>query len=195
MAKDRISFEISGVDFDKLKKFKKQHEHCISGTAGDKLSYTFVPTALGLAATIKCSCGRDLLLGNFMDHETGEYDEAKYRPLTKDDLINQKFEEAVQRILMLENPRTFRVAFRKDQSFDLIYAFAIGIAQYADPRVSKSILYKLELDEMHSEHDNYTGTDAENISKFFEHFKKNVLVELDQYHSENEKLRLACTSA
>jgi len=30
--------------------------------SADKLSYTFVPTALGLAATIKCSCGQDLLL-------------------------------------------------------------------------------------------------------------------------------------
>ena len=41
---------------------------------------------------------------------------------------------------------------------------------------------------------NYTGTDEENLAKFFEHFKRVVLEEMDKYHSDNERLREKCLS-
>ena len=192
MSEEKITFEINGTDYVNLKKFEKQHKHCLSGTCGDKLSYSFIPTGMGLAITVKCSCGQKLSLGNFMDYDSGEYDEKKHRPLTEEDLKNQRFEEAVNAILVLENPRMFRIAMRVDQCFDLIYAYAAGLSMYADERIAKAILPRIELDELHSEIKNYTGADEENIQKFYKYFKKKVLDELETYHSENERLREEC---
>ncbi len=192
MSEEKISFEINGTDYVNLKKFEKQHKHCLSGTCGDKLSYSFIPTGMGLAITVKCSCGQKLSLGNFMDYDSGEYDEKKHRPLTEEDLKNQRFEEAVNAILVLENPRLFRIAMMADQRFELIYAYAAGLSMYADERIAKAILPKIELDELHSEIKNYTGTDEENIQKFYKYFKKKVLDELETFHSENERLREEC---
>ena len=192
MSEEKITFEINGTDYVNLKKFEKQHKHCLSGTCGDKLSYSFIPTGMGMAITVKCSCGQKLSLGDFMDYDSGEYDEKKNRPLTEKDLKNQRFEEAVNAILVLENPRLFRIAMRADQTFDLIYAYAAGLSMYADERIAKAILPKIELDELHSEIKNYTGTDSENIQKFYGHFKRNVLEELDAYQSDNQRLREEC---
>ena len=83
-----------------------------------------------------------------------------------------------------------RYVGRKD--FDLIYAYAAGLSMYADERIAKAILPKIELDKLHSEIKNYTGTDSENIQKFYGHFKKNVLEELDAYQSDNQRLREEC---
>jgi hypothetical protein len=35
---------------------------------------------------------------------------------------------------------------RVDQTFDLIYAYAAGLSMYADERIAKAILPKIELD-------------------------------------------------
>ncbi len=190
--KEKITFEINGADVKKLKRFERQHKNCPMGMEGGKFSYTFIPTGLGLAITAKCSCGQQLLLGNFMDGPSEGYDEKRLRPLTEADIQNQKFEEAAQMILTLENHRLFRAAMGCEQDFEIIYAYAVGLARYADPRISKAILYKVSLDKQRREIRNYTGIEEENLAKFFEHFKRVVLEEMDKYHSQNERLRESC---
>lgn len=190
--KEKIIFEINGADVKKLKRFERQHKNCSMGMEGGKFSYTFIPTGLGLAITVECSCGQKLFLGDFLDGPSEEYDDSKLRPLTESDIQNQKFEEAARTILTLENHKLFRMAMRQDQDFEIVYAYATGLARYADPRISKAILYKIKLDEMHSQIENYTGTNEENLEKFFTHFKGAVLEELNKYHSENERLREMC---
>ncbi len=80
--KDSIVFEIDGKDFKNVKKFWRQHKKCIKGTACDQFEYSFVPTSLGLAGSVKCSCGQTLSVGDFLDSEPEEYDEDKFRVLT-----------------------------------------------------------------------------------------------------------------
>lgn len=82
----------------------------------------------------------------------------------------------------------------QEQSFEIVYAYAVGVARYGDPRISKSILYKVSLDAARNQIMNYTGTDEENLAKFFERFKRVVLEEMDKYHSDNERLREKCLS-
>ena len=190
--KEKIIFEINGADVKKLKRFERQHKNCSMGMEGGKFSYTFIPTGLGLAITVECSCGQHLLLGNFLDGPSEEYDEKKLRPLTDADVQNQMFEEAARTILTLKNHKLFRMAMRKDQDFEIVYAYAAGLARYGDPRISKAILYKVSLDAQRREIKNYTGTEEENLAKFFDHFKRVVLEEMDKYHSENERLREKC---
>jgi len=112
--------------------------------------------------------------------------------MEKNYLNNEQFEEAAQLILILENPRHFRTAMGMEHNFEIIYAYSVGLAHYGDPRIPKSILYKYRYDENRNKKLNYTGTEKENISKFFGHFKKNVLVEMNKYHSENQRLREMC---
>lgn len=53
-------FTISEDEHKKINKWIKKHDKecsCGYGTAGDKYSYTFLPTGLGTIGTIKCSCG------------------------------------------------------------------------------------------------------------------------------------------
>ena len=58
--KDKIEFEISGEQLENVKKFRKQHRNCVMGTVADRFEYTFIPTSMGLAASIGCSCGRSM---------------------------------------------------------------------------------------------------------------------------------------
>lgn len=183
-----IVFSIAGKDATNLAKFKRIHKRCISGTTGDKYSYTFVPTAIGMATTVKCSCGQEILLGNFMDHDQREVDISKLGPLTEEDVANKAFEEDAYSILCLEDPRLCRIFTAREQSFDMIYFFAVGKAQHADKRISKSILYSYTLDERHHQTDNYLGTDQENIDLFFEYFRDRVREEIAKYDCKNERL-------
>lgn len=187
MNKD-IAFEIVGNDAENLSKFKKLHKKCLCGTVGDKLSYTFVPTAMGMTITVKCSCGKKLMLGNFMDYDSGNFDEEKNRTLTKEDLINKEFEEDVMNILFFEDPRSCRIASASDQTFDMIFFYAVGLAAHADKRISSSILYKYTLDEYHSQKNNYTGTEQENIALFYKHFKEKIREEIRKYNCDNKRL-------
>ena len=63
---DKILFTIEGVDFDKLEKFREEHDGCPRGMENGRLSYMFIPTTLGTALTIKCICGAELLCGDFL---------------------------------------------------------------------------------------------------------------------------------
>ena len=55
--KDKITFEIEGNDLKNVKKFRKQHKNCFQGMTSEQFEYSFTPTGLGLAASVKCSCG------------------------------------------------------------------------------------------------------------------------------------------
>ena len=61
----KIIFEISGKDLEKLKIFKKEHEPCFEkfhDLIGAQFVYTFIPTGLGMYITVKCSCGEKQIL-------------------------------------------------------------------------------------------------------------------------------------
>lgn len=85
--KDGITFEIKGNDLKNVNKFCKQHKNCFHGAAGEQFVYSFLPTGLGLLTTVKCSCGQTLEIGDFMDYDSGGYDEEKCRVLTEEDHV------------------------------------------------------------------------------------------------------------
>ena len=175
--KDKIEFEISGNDFKNLKKFRKQHEDCLCGFDGGQFEYSFVPTGMGTLISVKCSCGQTLELGTFMYNELQEYDEHKNRPLTEADHNNKRFEDAANRILLVEDPRLFRIAYQADQSFESVYLLACG-ACFADERIWKCIL------------NNYADyeTEKEKIDAFYSYFKDHVKAEISKYDCENTSL-------
>ena len=188
MQTEDITFKIIGRDAKKLNEFQKLHDGCLEGLAGDRFSYSFSPTSLGMAITVSCSCGQKLYLGNFLDHDEKEIDLIKYGPLSKRDLENKKFEEDVLRILQMEDPRICAIASARKQTFDMIYFFAMGVACHSDSRISKSVLYSYSLDKNHHETKNYTGTEQENIELFFKYFKQKIREEIEKYDCENEAL-------
>ncbi|WP_031553871.1 hypothetical protein [Oribacterium sp. FC2011] len=188
MQTEDITFKIIGRDAKKLNEFQKLHDGCLEGLAGDRFSYSFSPTSLGMAITVSYSCGQKLYLGNFLDHDEKEIDLSKYGPLSKRDLENKKFEEDVLRILQMEDPRICAIASARKQTFDMIYFFAMGVACHSDSRISKSVLYSYSLDKNHHETKNYTGTEQENIELFFKYFKQKIREEIEKYDCENEAL-------
>ena len=190
-SKDRITFEISGNDMRNLRGFRKQHCRCSKGMAGDQFEYSFISTGLGMLITVKCSCGQTLSLGNFMDYTAGEYSKKDHPVLTKDDFRNEQFEDAIRRIMLMNNPRMFRIGFQTDRSFEMIYNVATyGIAQFADERIKQCILWKSGIGEHGERVDNYEGLDeAEKIDSFFEYFKAHAKKELEKYGGGDEKLR------
>lgn len=188
MQTEDITFKIIGRDAKKLNEFQKLHDGCLEGLAGDRFSYSFSPTSLGMAITVSCSCGQKLFLGNFMDHDEKEVDMSKYGPLSQTDIENKKFEEDAFRILQMESPRICMIASARKQTFDMIYFFAVGVACNADPRISKSILYIYSLDKYHHQTNNYTGSERENIELFFRHFKQKIRDEIEKYDCDNEAL-------
>lgn len=187
--KNNIIFEITGKDLKNVKRFQKQHDDCPAGTAGDQFTYSFLPTGLGLFAYVKCSCGQTLTIGNFMDHESEEYDESKYPVLTEEDRNNKKFERAVESILAMKHPKLFHIAFRQDQSFEMIYAISAYGVVFADERISSCILPRYERHKYGNETDNYEGLDeAGKIARFYEYFEAHVKEEVKKYDCQNEQL-------
>ncbi len=186
---DRIVFQISGNDYKNLQRFRKQHENCDKGMAAEQFSYSFVPTGLGLLTTVTCSCGQRLELGNFMDHESGEYDEERCRVLTEEDRRNRRFEEAAYKILIMRSPRIFRMAFQMDQTFERVYLFAVGKASEADDRISKCIRWTHNRGSNGENIDQYNGLEEqEKLDAFFRYFTEHVQEELQKYDCKNELL-------
>lgn len=196
--RDRMTFEITGEDFKNLKRFCKQHEGCRSGMSGERLKYCFIPTGLGTAISVECSCGRKLMLGDFMDSEHERYDALKNGVVTEEERRNRAFEDAAMQILQLRDPRIFRIAFRMDQTFELLYVYAVGIARFADERIRKCLLWESSVGEYGTEIFNYDGlSDGEKISAFYDHFMKYLKEELRKYDCKNElllrKLDMSCS--
>lgn len=127
---------------------------------GEQFEYSFVPTGLGELVSVKCSCGQTLELGDFMDHDSGEYDEKKSRVLTEQDHRNKQFEEAAIHILQMKDPRMFRIMFLTDQGFDLLRNVVFGgIVPQADERIAKCVLYMNSTGKHQEIIDNYKGLD------------------------------------
>ena len=188
MQANEFTFSIEGKDADVLAKFKKAHARCLAGTAGDRFSYSFSPSSLGMAITVNCSCGQKLFLGDFMDHDARNIDLNNYGPLSKEDIANRMFEDDAYKILQMEDPRICVIGSAMKQSFHMIYFFAVGIASHSDPRIAKSILPSYSLDEHHHQTNNYTGTDEESIDLFYKYFKKKIREEIKKYDCRNERL-------
>ncbi len=189
--KDGISFEITGNDHKNLKKLRKQHKDCTMGMAFDQFSYTFIPTSLGTAITVKCSCGQELLIGDFIEQTSDEYDEEKNCVLTDEIRKNEHFEDEAMYILQMRNPRTFRMVFLLDRSFDMIYAYTLGVAnalKEQDDRLSRCLLYRFEREETGLT-DQYKGlTEEEKIEKFYNYFCEHLKAFLSEYGCNNMAL-------
>ena len=188
--KDKITFEIEGNDLKNVKKFRKQHKNCFQGVTGEQFEYSFTPTGMGLAASVKCSCGQTLTIGSFMDYDSGEYDEYDNRVLTEEDHKNKKFEDEVLRILQMKSPCLFRIGFGKDQNFDMIYAIsAYGIASVGDERIGRCILWLCDRGKNGKEIRNYEGlNEEEKIAAFYKYFEEHVREELRKYDCRNKGL-------
>ncbi len=158
--------------------------------SAEQFSYTFMPTGLGPAVTVRCSCGQELLLGDFLDHDSGQYDEEAHRILTEQDYKNKVFEKAVLQIMQMKSQRLFRIGFQCDRPFDLIYGIAAsGISNYSDERIGKCILPRQKVGEMGELIDNYQGLDEVcKIAAFYDYFEDHVREELQKYDCKNEAL-------
>lgn len=180
-----MKFEITGRDCEHVKKFTEQHKDCPMKSLGEKFAYTFIPTGIGIAITVSCTCGQKILLGDIVENDTEEYDEERYKVLTQEDIDNQNFEEAVMSILHHKNPRTFQMIYSCEQNFEMIYTHAIKVARKSDERISNAILYK---NTFENEEENYTGTDEEKIQRFFSYFEECIRKEIEKYHCTNQSL-------
>lgn len=64
MENKKMTFELSGVELEKIEEFKKKHrETCLTNhrlTAGEYWSYIFIPGGIGETKIIKCNiCGAE----------------------------------------------------------------------------------------------------------------------------------------
>ena len=67
------TFKISDQCEAKIKEWQETHEcscrtkdgYRYVGAVGGADSFTFVPTSIGMALTVKCACGSELHLNNF----------------------------------------------------------------------------------------------------------------------------------
>lgn len=180
-----MQFEITGKDCENVKKFMEQHKNCPKGATGEQFKYTFIPTGVGNAIIVACSCGQKILCGDFMNHETDDYDEEKYRVLSKEDIDNMEFEDLAISILNLKNPRMFHMAYSCERTFETIYECAMSIARRENKRISNAILCK---NDFGVERDDYVGTDEEKIQKFFAYFEDSIRKEIQKYHCKNRRL-------
>lgn len=190
--KDSITFEIMGNDLKNLKRFRRQHKNCLKGTACEQFEYSFTPSGLGLVTCVKCSCGQTLYLGDFMDYDSGEYDEFKNRVLTEEDLKNQVFETDVKTILQMRNPLLFRLMFSTDQSFEIIHDVSAAISaarRSADTRLDNCLLLKKSIGTLHETIDNYKDLHEDaKLEKFFSYFEEHALEELNKYNCQDGSL-------
>ena len=65
-----LTFNISGVELDKVNEFKKKHcKSCTSKqnlTAGEYWSYKFIPSGIGTTVIVKCNlCGEEEDITNY----------------------------------------------------------------------------------------------------------------------------------
>ena len=186
----KITFEIKDNDLKNVKKFRRQHKNCFRDLTGGQFEYSFIPTGLGLAASVTCSCGQTLTIGDLIDYDSGEYDEYENRVLTEEDHKNKDFEYAVLRILQMKSPHLFRITFGKEQSFDMIYAIsAYGIAAVGDDRIAKCIPWLCIRGKNDEIIDNYEGlNEEEKIAAFYNYFEDHVRKELSKYDCRNKRL-------
>lgn len=72
---DKMEFRISGVELERVRNFKKNHECFLpnaskkeqrllgqkkkQGAIGGQYTYSFTPTSLGTAVSMRCACGKE----------------------------------------------------------------------------------------------------------------------------------------
>ena len=178
--KDGLIFEITGSDYDTVKRFEKLHESCNCGMTGDKLEYCFVPTSLGLLTVVECSCGQKLSIGDLIGPGK-EFEEKDYPPLSKKDKENKAFEKQAKAILLLKDPKLFRLTIGSEQRLDILYAYAFGVARFGDFRIRKALTYKYSTKHT-------SGDEKGNIDEFFKAFEHGILKELEKYDCTDEQL-------
>ncbi len=62
---EKITFEISGADLEKVRRFRELHKTCFRGEVLEQFTYSFSPSGMGVAMEVRCSCGKILELGDF----------------------------------------------------------------------------------------------------------------------------------
>ena len=120
-----VHFQISGKDYERLLEFKGIHKDCARGMVGDQFSYNFVPTSLGMLATVKCSCGREIHLGDFMDHDG----EGNLPVLTSEQRKAEREKKAYRLIMAYKKPVARRIT---KCTWEMVSAFTAGVAAGAE---------------------------------------------------------------
>lgn len=140
--RNSLSFTINETDFALLKSFQRIHENCPSGMAGDKYSYSFCPTGLGIAITVECSCGKQLQLGSFWDYDSDPQKlEQDLSVFTFKQAQEKNRRKIIEHILHFKNPRIRKFVYSGEGShFEQLMAYIHGIAFAAiDEHTSKRI--------------------------------------------------------
>jgi len=90
----------------------------------------------------------------------------------------------------MRDPKTYRMLFLKEQSFELIYDISVyGIVPLSDERIGRCILWKYSRGENGEPIDNYKGLDeGAKIDVFYRFFEKHVSTELSKYGCTDKKL-------
>ncbi len=186
---DDLEFKISGRDLKNVKKFQRLHKNCSKGMAFDQFEYSFVPTSFGVLGTVKCSCGRKMTVGSFMDHEPEEFNPAKYGVMTMQDHENERLEQSAELILNLKNPRIFRMSYMMDQTFQMVADLAFAMAICTDKRLVDCIPQKYSTDDKLGFLENCASMeDKDKIQVFFRFFEEHLRELLEGYGCQNEHL-------
>lgn len=123
--KKELLFSITSKDFDQLNSFQKLHKDCPCGMAGEKYSYSFCPSGLGTAITVRCSCGRKLTIGNFLDYESNEQARS---PVTFESLQRDNADRITSLIMNLKDSKVRKLYQTEGSLFEYLMTFFHGMA-------------------------------------------------------------------
>ncbi len=185
----RIVFDFSDEDYEELQKFKKLHEICEELYPYGHLEYSFLQAPAGYVGKVKCKCGSEFTLG--MNYETLPISFSEFTGYSRSDkeLCKKSFEETVLIILQFRDYELFKIAVKREYSFDNLYTFALVRARFADERINNCILKEKTMGGNGEIVENYAGlADKEKIEKFFSYFEDRAYEELQKYDCDNEYL-------
>lgn len=127
---ETIEFRISGKDYERLCKFKEEHDSCIEKLPNfsyARYEYTFVPDGFGVFKTVKCVCGEELVLTGDYDLGFADEPESPYKPTkTEDRGCVKKVMDHLK--LIQDHPR---LCFGKYYSWDALRFYVQGICFFA----------------------------------------------------------------
>ena len=120
-----LHFQITGRDYKTLKKFEEIHKDCAQGMVADQFSYTFIPTSVGLAISVRCSCGRKIWLGSIMDHDG----EGNLSVLTSEQRKAEREKRAYRLVMAYKKPVARRIT---RCTWEMVSAFTAGVTAGAE---------------------------------------------------------------
>ena len=164
----RKCFEISDVNFEKVKMFEEQHRECQCEADEGKFTYTFVPTSDGTKIIVKCACGSELVI----DEQEKNWGEKSNRVVTEEDMNWLEFQDVVESIREMREPGAFERMWGIGQEFKTIYCCAMGATIYSskrNPLLANLFPYELVAMKVFK-----VGTEEEKIKCFYELFEKRV---------------------